>query len=199
MHVATPSFPYCCYRHLSSCCNVHVLAVLPVASSPILSRCVPPVSLSCVRGRCCTQSVCAFVLKANMECRRHNYRKAIRLLGYASGAMDSLLVPGSKDEAHSRAMYLHNVGCVFFRMNRFAAASVHFSRALELCEPWRNSERWGGNIVATSPGSGAVEFSVKPPGRCNVGLGVSSGILSPIFEVSGFCQSRVLRVGLRCV
>lgn len=136
------------------------------------------------------QSVCAFVLKANMECRLHNTRKAIRLLGYASAAMDSCLVAGSKDFDHSRAMYLHNVGCVFFRMNRFAAAAAHFSRALELCEPWRQQDRWGGTVV---PRPGTTDFTIRPPGRSSLGLGVSAGIPSPVYECLYNCGLSLLK------
>jgi hypothetical protein len=53
-----------------------------------------PSPASLPRARPC-QSVCAFVLKANMECRLRNTRKAIKLLGYANAAMDSCVVrPG---------------------------------------------------------------------------------------------------------
>ena len=111
------------------------------------------------------------------------------MLGYANDVFEPALTPGSKDEAHHRAIYLHNVGCVFFRMNRFALAAAHFCRALEAVEPWRTVDRWGGNIVTSSPL--ATEFVVKPPGRATVGAGISPGVVSPIYEVRAIIWRRL--------
>jgi len=74
------------------------------------------------------QNVTALFLKSNYEYVRRNYRKAVKLLNscpktnaYVSG--QSLAV-----------LYFNNLGCVHFKMGKYAMAGLYFRKAIEANE-----------------------------------------------------------------
>ena len=116
------------------------------------------------------------MLKAQLECRRINYRKAIRLLTQAHDAATGVYPAGSRSEAFSNGVYLQNLGCALFRMGRFAAAALHFSKALGAVESFKDME-------STAVLAGASGVSSKLTGDANLGYSLAVGLPSPYHTV----------------
>lgn len=116
------------------------------------------------------------MLKAHLECRKANYRKAVRLLSHAKEAVGGVYSPGSRSEAFSRAVHLQNLGCTLFRMGRFAASALHFSKALDVCERYKDME-------ASRVWPALSGLPHKLTGDNNTGVGLSLGLPSPYHTV----------------
>lgn len=69
----------------------------------------------------------ALYLKSQLEYARGNHRKAIKLL----------MASGNRTEIGISSIYHNNLGCIYYRLGKYNAANVFFSRALSNCSSLR--------------------------------------------------------------
>ncbi|KAG2307188.1 hypothetical protein Bca4012_083809 [Brassica carinata] len=69
----------------------------------------------------------ALLLKSQLEYAHGNHRKAIKLL----------LVSGIQNELRTSGIFNNNLGCIYYQLGKYQAASVLFSKALRNCSSLR--------------------------------------------------------------
>ncbi|KAG2287339.1 hypothetical protein Bca52824_046943 [Brassica carinata] len=69
----------------------------------------------------------ALLLKSQLEYAHGNHRKAIKLL----------LVSGIQKELRTSGIFNNNLGCIYYQLGKYQAASVLFSKALRNCSSLR--------------------------------------------------------------
>ncbi|KAI4380466.1 hypothetical protein MLD38_006653 [Melastoma candidum] len=84
-------------------------------------------TMNTVHGR---DSSTAFLLKAQLEYARGNFRKAMKLL----------MALGNRTEAGISGLFFNNLGCVYQQMRKYHSSSVLFAKALSSFSPFRKDK-----------------------------------------------------------